>query len=308
MDAADLMRSTCSLCHTEQELVLSHIIPKFVYRWFKRTSPGAMRMGTNPNVRVQDGLKEYLLCRKCEQRLGDWENRFYETVFLPIHDNPEQLVAIPYQQWALKFAVSVSWRVLLYYSRQNHLYRLTKQQFSNAMEALEVWREFILNMRPHPDRFEQHIVPVSLIESHTIPDLSPQINRYLVRTIDMDVPSTSRRALVYTKMCKLMLFGVINEPHPKHWGGTKLHVRKGTLGSKTYTLPGAIMEYINYRSKKAAKILASMSPNQAAKVRELFDTKPDLVANSEVFRATDRDFALFGHAAFEHPEAEDNDS
>src|SRR3989338_2133962 len=61
------MKMICKLCGINDELQNSHIIPSFIYRWLKETSgTGFLRFGQTPNKRVQDGLKDYLLCSSCE--------------------------------------------------------------------------------------------------------------------------------------------------------------------------------------------------------------------------------------------------
>lgn len=56
----------CALCRENKELELSHIVPKFVIRYLKKTSTGAIRNMENPNKIAQDGEKHYLLCGDCE--------------------------------------------------------------------------------------------------------------------------------------------------------------------------------------------------------------------------------------------------
>ncbi|MFC2027121.1 hypothetical protein ACFLU3_00380 [Chloroflexota bacterium] len=253
-------------------------------------------------MRIQDGPKLNLLCDDCEQLFSNWENQFSQNVFLPLHDRQNPKDIYQYGDWALKFAVSVSWRALLYQLSHGKPANLTEYQSNQADSALEIWRDFLLDKRPHPDQFEQHILPMDIIKSHSIKGMSPYINRYLIRTVDMDLPSSSKRAFVYTKLCRLMIFGIIHEPHPKHWRNTKLHVRKGSIGGTNYVVPGGLEEYINYRSDKAMETLASISANQSEKVRKSINENLDALANSEVFTAIDQDYHLFGRAAFNYSE------
>lgn len=64
----------CILCEKTEPLLLSHILPKWSYRWHK--SEGGV-LHWNPNSRyssfMQDGYKHYLMCSECEQYLGDAE-------------------------------------------------------------------------------------------------------------------------------------------------------------------------------------------------------------------------------------------
>ena len=56
----------CKLCHSQKTLRKSHIVPKFVSHYLKETSlTGYLRMSSNINKRVQDGIKIKLLCDEC---------------------------------------------------------------------------------------------------------------------------------------------------------------------------------------------------------------------------------------------------
>jgi hypothetical protein len=75
----------CRLCGETKELQESHILPGFGYRWMKETSAtGYLRFGPQPNRRVQDGVKVFLLCADCEQRFNLWETQFANRIFHPM--------------------------------------------------------------------------------------------------------------------------------------------------------------------------------------------------------------------------------
>ena len=48
----------CKLCEKKAKLEESHIVPKLIFRWLKKTSAtGLLRKGADINKPVQDGLK-----------------------------------------------------------------------------------------------------------------------------------------------------------------------------------------------------------------------------------------------------------
>ena len=156
---------------------------------------------------------------------------------MPLHMNENNQLSLKYEDWALKFAVSVSWRVLIHY-KQLGLSHFSEKQLVAADYALNAWREFLLDNRPHPAQFQQHMLPLGPIEHHTSPEISPYINRYILRSIDMEPICSEDRAFIYTKLGKIILFGFIQEPNPKLWKGTKLHVNRGIFGNNTeYVVP-----------------------------------------------------------------------
>jgi hypothetical protein len=291
------MNGKCCLCQKEADLCLSHIIPKFVIIWLKETSPGAIRDSRVPNRRVQDGIKEYMLCEECEKLFSSWEHSFAENIFFPLHNNNNKIFTLPYKEWCLKFTVSVSWRVLM---RAKLLGISLKHniQTQKINVALNRWKEFLIGNRNHPDEFEQHIIPLDIIDTHTAEGLSPFINRYLLRSVDVDIPSSDNRAFVYIKMGKVMLIGFIYEPHPDWWKNSKIHVHKGFICSKRYIAPDGLYEYINYRASKAAATLRSLSATQKNKITEMQKQNLDKLKDSEVLRAMNQDVELFGRAAF----------
>ena len=292
------MYGTCALCLQEKDLQLSHIIPKFVVRWLKETSPGGIRGTPEPNRRIQDGIKEYLLCKECEEKLSKWEGLFARRVFGPFQRSAIRR-RVGYGEWALKFAVSVSWRLLLYGKRREGLSHFDEQGKLEANRALETWRRFLIEEEPHPGRFEQHMVLLDLIEESTYPDLSPFVNRYILRSIDGDILVSENRAFTYVKMGKVLLFGWIWEAHPRQWRGTKLRVRKGYIMPQAYKLPGDVAHLVLVdRPNKAMALLRELSPRQKAKIDTLLREQREKVSKSKVFQALLRDADMFGRDAF----------
>jgi hypothetical protein len=218
------MEDQCRLCLKQSELENSHIIPSFLYRWLKETSgTGFLRFGRNPNRRVQDGLKEYWLCPTCEDLLGKWETQFAEKVFHPLVRG--EVSRFQYQAWLLKFAVSLSWRALLYIKETADLGHFSEQLTVEADKALAQWAAFLLGQEPHPGKYEQHMLPLDLITGHISDGMPPNINRYLLRSVDIDAVCSQSEAFVYVKLPHVLLVGFIHIKHPREWQGTKVHVK-----------------------------------------------------------------------------------
>ncbi len=292
------MNGICELCKKTADLELSHIVPKFVWRWLKETTPGGIRTNRNPNLRVQDGFKIYLLCADCEQRLSDWEKPFYENVFLPLH-NPEPVTKpIHYGAWALKFVVSVSWRVLMFFGHEKSESHFSPQQKQMADKARETWRRFLLGEVNDPGDYNQHLLPLDVIQDYQGPKISPFLNRYFLRSIHVDMISTRSSAYIYTKMCRLVLFGRIQEERPKLWKGMQLRLSKGDIRPRDYHIPGGIADYLNRKADEANSALESVSPRQQGVIDAMFEKNIDALANSEVFRAMNYDVAHSGEDAF----------
>ncbi len=160
---------------------------------------------------------------------------------------------------------------------------------------------------PNPGKNEQHLIIVDAIKSYTGPKISPFLNRYLLRSIHMDVIRSQKTALTYTKMGHFILLGFIQMNHANRWKGTKLHVNNGTLSPGHFSIPENIMEYINYKANESAKALATISPKQNELIQKAVVSDPDRTAKSEIFKAMQCDVFHSGKEAFIVTNAEDSE-
>jgi hypothetical protein len=85
---------------------------------------------------------------------------------------------------------------------------------------------------------------------------------------------------------------------PNHWKGTKVHVKKGRIEPRTYSVPSGLFGYMNARTSFVAKGLSDISPRQAAKIDQSFHENRDNYIDSDHFVALQNDVRMFGNAAF----------
>ena len=286
----------CRLCQTDSELQLSHILPAFAYRWLRESSGnGHIRNSLEPNKRVQDGLKRYWLCASCEELFSRSETAFAGRLF------HQYLAAsggvIRYSEWLLRFCTSVSWRVLRFYKDEGYLNNLEPDALGRVLEAEIVWREFLLGQRRHPGIFQQHLLPVDKISSASA-DLVPNINRYLMRAIDMDFCRGSHSIFTYSKLGRFIILGFVHEPNLDHWKGTKVHATHGFVEPRKYVVPQALAGYLNEKATKIRDALDSVSERQKEKIDEAFRSNIDRYIGSDAFTAMNADVDLFGEEAF----------
>ncbi len=288
----------CALCNENKDLKNSHIIPSFVYKWLKSTSvTGRFRHGETPNKRIQDGDKIYLLCKDCEQLFSGWERTFSEEVFTPFNEGG---VIKPYGNWLLKFSTSISWRVLTFFKKELDLNHFPDNLMNSVDTALQTWKEFLLNKRPHPARFEQHILPFpGLIKNHSDPKMPSNINRYITRSIDIAAASSENAAFTYAKLGRIILIGFIEMPNPNHWHHTKIHVNRGNLAKKHYKAHETFRNFMYYQARKAQNSMKKISDKQWDRISEDYEKQSDKYRASEMFKAMTHDFILFGDAAFD---------
>ena len=261
-----MIRGTCHLCGTCSELQNSHVLPAFVYRWLRKSSPtGHIRFGTNANLRTQDGVKQHWFCSSCESCLSEYENIFANNFFYPCieHDGlPEN----KYGPWLLKFCVSISWRVLHFIREIDSLDDYSEEKLKLLAAAESTWKEYLLDHQPHPSQFYQHlwlpVTPVLVTDG-----VAPNINRHILRHTEMDLVSTDEELLVYAKLPRFYIFGVVQYQRTSDWQGTKINANQGLI-PHNQQVPSGIPKYVNSRAYRAKELLNSISDNQKKKVNK----------------------------------------
>lgn len=244
----------CALCDSDKGLSQSHIIPKFVIKWFKDTSPsGYLRHGKNVNIRQQDGQKVKLLCSKCENNFSQSERMFAQKVFLPFHKN--ELVTIEYNEWLYKYVISISWRVLKCFEDE-----ATKECYS----AMDVWSNYFTDSvnEKDLDRFEHHLIflrPLD-IERNDKPKVK-NMNKYLIRAIDAIPVFGCDTLVVYIKMCRIVLLSLLNIPTDKFLN-TKIQRGNGVLTTKQMISDPAFFELLEERAERVNEMYKNMTKKQ----------------------------------------------
>jgi len=272
----------CALCLETASLRESHVLPGFVFRWLKGRSPtGYIRFSGTPNRRVQDGHKKHWLCDDCEQRFNRHETAFATELFHPWLQGQHR---VRYEDWLLKFCVSVSWRVLKHLWGSNPAHQYTDEQKKLAQQAEATWRAVLLDQAAHPGRFEQHLLMFDLIKETDIPDLPNNINRYLTGPIEMDIVGSDRTLMTYAKLGRFYIFGVIQKGANK-WEGTKVHVKHGLLKPGSVAVPYGILGLIKERASRVAAVNEVISEVQHMKVESAVMANPDRLIGSEQFEA-----------------------
>lgn len=109
----------CALCRTEKKLVHSHVLPEFMYEHLYDERGRYISVVDDPRTPerpFQKGLREYLLCTACEQRLSRFET-YSAQLLRQVRDEPAKDRAgfeIDYDYTRFKlFGISLMWRLHL---------------------------------------------------------------------------------------------------------------------------------------------------------------------------------------------------
>lgn len=200
----------CRLCNEHRPLQHSHILPAFVFKWLKKD--GFIRHAESINQRAQDGAKAYWLCSSCEALFNGWETRFANEIFHPT--NEQGLSTLRYGEWLLKFCASISWRSLLYIRERSSLTEYSQEEIDSVSDAQKTWAEFLRGERDHPGTFEQHLVPFGPIKTNTSIKFPPNINRHLLRNVEIDLARGASTIFVFSKLGRLAVLGFVRLENP----------------------------------------------------------------------------------------------
>ena len=299
------MNKKCGLCEKEGELKQSHILPSFIFKWKKKHNTGFFRTSDNPNVRAQEGLKSYMLCGQCEQRFSSWEKQFSEKIFKPFHNN--SVIDLNYSDWLLQFAVSVSWRNLYYHKQIGGFSILSELQKQLAQKVLTESQSYLLGADSNINIFEQYIFPVGTISRVLdVVDISPFLNRYLTTAVDFDLLRTDESCLVYSKLNKLVIIGIVQYPDSRQFKGTQINHSEGKLNAHEICLPAPLFQYFNRRADKIANDFSKISEKQWSIIKNSYESEIKKFINSDMRDATDKDYSIFGQKAFDVMKSKEN--
>jgi len=251
----------CSLCLEAKPLKKSHILPKNHFRDLMgiSTKPRLLyRTNTDskPTSFVQDGLKTPLLCFECEQRIGRYENAFKRNFFVPFTKRVRR--TITYQEWLLKFAVSLSWRLCVYSFNNGHLGDDSYPGMRDKLlDAIEVWRLYLLDRLDNPGKYEQHIFPLQIPKTYT-----QRERRHVNESISFWIHVSEDEYLVYLRIQTIAFAGVIELPSSTKWRSSRISAsRDRFVAVGEYELP----ELVSAIYLAGLKNLQQMDSEKASK-------------------------------------------
>ncbi|WP_095159171.1 hypothetical protein [Pseudomonas sp. Irchel 3E13] len=285
----------CKLCKSETELRLSHFIPKFVGKWVKETSAtGYIRMNHSINKRSQDIAKEYWLCGECEQLFSGWEREFANKIFYPMVDKKNDTAR--YGDWLAKFCASLSWRTLTYVRSVNPAADSDTEEKATAAE--NALADYLLGKSTNLGEYEQHLYPVEGIASSDMTNLPKNINRYLLRTMQMDIVSNTENMIIFTKLPGFILMGLTGHPEAKEMRSSRVALGDGILKPRKYTFPSGVGDYIFAKAEQIAETYKTMSPSQQKMIDASIRKNPQRAAKSGTIEAFEHDLSMFGPKIF----------
>jgi hypothetical protein len=251
------MQDKCKLCENERTVKESHIIPKFVFRWLKKTGGAFIRKADNPNKRQEDGVKQYLLCNECEQLFSKLEDKFARDIFYPYSD--KKIASFRYDNDLMKFSISVLYRILLFNINEDNSFN---ESHSDVLtQAFNEWKGF-LNQKKKLNKFDK--VHIFFTSKTLNKDILPtkRFLSYYSRGIDGTIVSSDKSCIVYAKMARVILIGEINDFDNSEMKDTLINLSGGVLNTKQMNLSYQIREFLIDRVKRINILYDKVSDRQ----------------------------------------------
>lgn len=258
----------CALCMRQAQLCGSHIMPSFAARWLKNRYPGnRFRQATNPSLPQQDGPKLWLLCTDCEGRFSKWEKLFSEKIFVPFHETGQR--CFKYEQWLIRFAVSLAWRVVV------HGLRTDDGEVDPVLAGVvDYWQSYLLgdDDDADPGPYEHHMFFLPEFAALATAEVygameQRRVSRHIRSSLDGDTPCVGASGVaVYTRLAGIAFWSHIAPPILQGWDGT-LILRSGAIETSQWA-PPEFWKYLRLRTEGAAQRMSTMSATQRRKISD----------------------------------------
>lgn len=275
------MKGICKLCQKEAQLELSHILPKFIYKWINKTSgTGKMRGLSNPNVALQDGYKIHLLCPVCEDKFSKYETWFASNFFHPSIKGVK--ISYPYNENLFKFAASIFWRyTVTNMNREDYNQTRLKPLLLLCEEEL---RDFLKN-DVYPQNFNSIYIGVTSYAINPPKELRG-INNYFTRFTDSQIIfNDSETKMYYYCVIPYFLFvGNITGLRDSDFINSKISPTGGDFKTTTMEMRDPdVGNLIISQIKRLSNI--RLSSNQLAQIDKKVLDNIDKYMNSKSFEA-----------------------
>lgn len=295
----DITDSVCRLCDEHSELQESHVVPSFVYKWIKDTSATGYLRSSDNNKRLQDGHKAKLLCRACEQLFSNHEREFASNIFHPFVDRVidktgrmTSNTGFRYEEWLIKFAISVQWRVLVW--RKSRDPNFGGAWLDLLLETEKVWREFLLGLRLDAGGWESHLIFLYNVESatnHPPIGFPENVNSYLLRSVDTDYGASSQTIAQFSKIGPMLIWTYL-KPDSNESMKSSLIGQRGEIFSMQDLTDGELLRFMLMKRPRELAPHTAVNDTVIERVKKSFQQNPSRAANSMSYEVHKSDTRL----------------
>ena len=251
----------CELHGEPSELKESHIIPKFVFKWMKKTGTTRLRQLKNINVPIQDGIKKHMLCQNCENLFSIHEKWFCEKIFLPfLKDNSLNIQNTENLKY---FIISILWRVVKYFKDDGNKYNFK----SDLDRAENIWKNYLLHDNIVSEYENIHLI---LVDNSNFPNKETDL--YFSRAVDIDIAENENMCFVYAKFSKFILIGEIKGFENNSFEKTNISLEKKFSSSNQIINDTTVFDFFKNRINQT-KSYSDLSESQKKKNNEYHKNK-----------------------------------
>lgn len=272
----------CKLCQKENDLRISHVLPRFLGKYLKETSASGFLTAVDMNGkqrRAQDLYKRKLLCDQCESVMNEAETFFANTVFYPF--KTDKLKTIPVDDRLGRFAISVSLRVLWIMQLVRHP---LVEKWKDQLDELETeWRNYLLRTSNLVVGNHSHHI---LLSNEAILALglksSPNLIHSVLRTSAYYIFEKFEKAYVFANLAGVQIVSMIYPPELPVSRGTEVYPNQ-TFGvvSPPGIGWGGYFQNLLELAKKCAAARSRLSVAQQEMIERAVSKDPERAAMSE---------------------------
>jgi uncharacterized protein YlaI len=284
------MIEKCALCRKEKELENSHIIPKFVFKWMKKTGSSKLRQLTAINKSVEDGPTKKLLCGDCEDEFSAYEDYFARFFFHPLLDNiienkgPITIPSIDYNENLYLFSMSLLWRGLKWNINNDNIPMEHEEQL-NRIESK--WQTFLAN-KNYPD--EANSIHMFIADKTQDFEGKPQrFDFYMMRGTDATVASGEGQLFIFSKIARFLFIVPLIGFEEKDFINTNIQAAGGTYINPQIIEDSRISGFLVNRANEIHKYANELSEKQQAVIKKNFDKEKDNLDGSDLHRSLTED-------------------
>lgn len=287
----------CALCReTVEVLELSHMVPKFVVRYLKKTSVSAIRNLDNPDRVVQDSEKHYLLCGKCEDLFSTYETKFANTFFHPYMSGGKK--EFQYDKDIYYFLTSLSWRSLyldiLDFVQHSKEVNIDVETLECLIDREGRMRRYLLKEEEKVEGIEHHIfffediqsIMQELIDTRPHATMHRSIGSYTFFNKELKTYAT------ITNMMGIVLFTLYNKGDREILVNTEITNGEGVIKASNQKLAGACGNELLDMLKNAKELASKISDKQRNVINERVKSRMEEFQSSKMFEDLSKDFNL----------------
>ncbi len=269
----------CKFCLEEKSsLQISHIIPKFVYNWMKKTATtGRMRDGRNVNQPAQDGYKTRLLCSSCENEFSAYESYFANFVFMPLtkSDGFISHKEINWQKFNM-FILSLLWRATYIMANTKET---NKEYYESEIEEFNKCADAIKKAFKHKENlpFKTFFVPLNKHSYQSgVIDIEDYV--YFERSIAINLlvdDKNNQASTLYIKLPYILIVCELLNFKRNNWQGLELN-KEENFNSPDSKVPNHVESYLKYNCTSCYEMASEIPDSQVDKIMKMASKKTSL--------------------------------